>query len=223
MCGRFTLTADALEFQRELELGDIGFDWTQRYNVAPTQQVAVVIDSQMRSVVKAKWGLVPFWAKDESIGTQLINARSETLQIKPAFRNAFSRRRCLILADGFYEWKKDKLKKSGSIPYFFHLNGRKPFAFAGLWELWKSSDGQDIRTCTIITCAANELVKPIHERMPVILSTPDCWKWLDSQLVGDLLSLLKPYPEEKMSTFPVSRLVNRAEIDRPECTIPLAS
>lgn len=222
MCGRFTIIADAIEFQRELDLGEMPSDWNARYNVAPGQPVAVVTDHQDRKVTWMKWGLVPSWAKDANMGNRLINARAETVELKPAFRRAFAQRRCLILADGFFEWKRDGGKQAPSVPYFIHLANRRPFTFAGLWELWNSPEGETLQSCTIITCPANALVNPIHERMPVILKPENRWEWLMQQNPQDLKLYLKSYPEKDMISYAVSRFVNRPEFDRPECIQPAA-
>ena len=216
MCGRFTLTLDPGELQETLNLGDITFDYVPRYNIAPTQPVAVVRDAQTRKVELFRWGLVPSWAKDISIGERLINARSETISEKPSFRSAFAHRRCLILADGFYEWRR--AQDGPKVPYYFKLKSGKPFAFAGLWESWHSPKGDELRTCTIITCAANDLVAEYHERMPVILPIKVQYSWLAPQTPAiELASLLAPYPPAEMVAYPVSRAVNSPENDTAEC------
>ena len=223
MCGRFTLTLEAEDVKKELDLGPMPADWVAHYNVAPSQPVAVVAGAGERKVEWMRWGLIPSWAKDTSIGDRLINARSETLTEKPAFRNAYSRRRCLILANGFYEWQKvEQGPKPTRIPYYFQLEGGRAFAFAGLWESWKSPEGQELRSCTIITCPANTLVAQVHERMPVIFDRESCWKWLDySRRIPELQPLLTPYPAEKMTAFPVSRLVNDPTHDSKDLVDPV--
>lgn len=192
-----------------------------RYNIAPTQPVAVVRldrEGRRREFTLMRWGLIPSWAKDIGIGNRLINARAETLTEKPAFRTAFRRRRCLIPADGFYEWQKQATRKQ---PYFIGLPDRRPFAFAGLWEHWEGADGSVLDSCTIITTAANERVRVLHDRMPVILERADFADWLNPSTTLDrLLHLLRPYPFE-MLLYPVSTLVNAPENDRPECIVPL--
>ncbi len=208
MCGRFTLTLEAEDVKQELDLGVMPADWAVHYNVAPSQSVAVVIEAAERKVERMRWGLIPAWAKDPGIGDRLINARSETLAEKPAFRNAYSRRRCLILANGFYEWQKLEGSKPARIPYYFQLADGRAFTFAGLWESWKSPEGQELRSCTIITCSANAAVAHVHERMPVIFDRESCWKWLEDRRIPELQPLLAPYPADKMTAFPVSRLVN---------------
>jgi len=194
-----------------------------RYNVAPTQPAAIIkpkAGSSLRELKIVRWGLIPFWAKDAKIGARFINARSETASDKPAFRAAFKMRRCLIPADGFYEWKK--LEK-GSDPYLVVLANRMPFAFAGLWESWKSPHGELIESCTILTSDANELVRPIHDRMPAILSPSDYELWLNPnpKTIGSLKHILKSFPSEQMILFPVSGKVNKASYDAADCVEPL--
>ncbi len=214
MCGRFTLSLEPGDLQEELGLGSVPADLHPRYNVAPTQPVAVVTDPVKRDVALFHWGLVPGWAKDTSIGSKMINARSETIQEKPSFRNAFARRRCLILSDGFYEWDKVSGKRT---PYFIHLSSGKPFTFAGLWEVWHSPEGQVLNSCTIITCPANQMVSQLHERMPVILPPEKRWDWLDSKAQpADMQKLLVPYPAAEMAMFPVRPLVNSPANDSPD-------
>jgi putative SOS response-associated peptidase YedK len=221
MCGRYTITLDPEAVRQGLELKEMPADWVQRYNVAPSQPVAVVTNPEERSVHWMKWGLIPFWAKDPAIGNKMINARSETILEKPAFKAAFARRRCLVIADGFYEWQKGAGPKGRAQPYLFKRNGGEPFAFAGLWEQWKSPAGEEVQTCTIITCAANALVAPVHERMPVMLSDDNLWDWLSEGQPNQLTSLLRPYPADGMARFPVSTQVNRPEIDSPELVQPI--
>jgi putative SOS response-associated peptidase YedK len=197
------------------------YDWDPppRYNIAPTQQVATVrarADAGRRELVPLKWGLIPSWAKDPKIATQCLNARGETVAEKPAFRSAFKRRRCLILADGYYEWTGPKGKKQ---PWRFRLRDNAPFAFAGLWECWQPQDGDPVETCTIVTTEANELAVKYHDRMPVILHPADYSRWLDpeNQRVEELIPLLAPYPAEPMIAEPVSTLVNSARNESPDC------
>jgi putative SOS response-associated peptidase YedK len=220
MCGRFTITLEAPDLQENLGVSELPADWMPRYNVAPTQPVAAVLDLQTRRAEWLRWGLIPSWAKDPSIGDRLINARSETLTEKPSFRQAFARRRCLILADGFYEWQRAPGQKGPSQPYHFHRLDKKPFAFAGLYETWKPPEGELVRSCTIITCAANEVVAPVHERMPVMLSGESLWQWLAPASTDKLQELLKPYPAEWMTAVPISRLVNNVKLDSPELVAP---
>jgi putative SOS response-associated peptidase YedK len=221
MCGRFTITLAADEVHDQLELGELPRDWQPRYNVAPSQPVAAVTDAHSRDVEWLRWGLVPFWAKDVAIGNRLINARSETVTEKHSFRQAFAQRRCLILADGFFEWQRAKEKKIPSIPYHFHRKDHGAFAFAGLWERWRSPEGEDLRSCTILTTSANGVVAPVHDRMPVMLSGADLWTWLSPAKPEELLALLKPYPDSLLDSYPVSRVVNNPSQDVPDCIVPV--
>lgn len=216
MCGRFTITLEPGEFQEELDLSDLPSDFVPRYNVAPTQNVAVTRDFSAHKVEWMRWGLVPAWAKDPTIGVRMINARAETLQEKPSFREAFNRRRCLIVADGFYEWQKFAGKQP-SIPHYFFLKGKKPFFFAGLWDQWQSPEGEKLVTCTIITGEPNDLVRPIHDRMPVIFDRASAGGWLNPTAERSALqSMLQPYPADKMEAYPVSTLVNQASLESPQ-------
>lgn len=221
MCGRFTLMIDAEDLQSEFDLQAVPAKHVPRYNIAPSQPVAMIKEWPARSLDWVIWGLVPSWAKDPSIGSKMINARSETVQDKPSFRTAFARRRCLIPADGFYEWKKSA-GKGPSTPYFFYAADHKPFAFAGLWEIWHAPDGGELHTCTILTTAANSLVAPVHDRMPVILSGSAFSEWLSPASPKILLDLLKPYPADRMNAHAVSSMVNSPFQDRPELVIPYA-
>jgi putative SOS response-associated peptidase YedK len=219
MCGRFTLTLDPGDLQDVLNFDISSVDLTPRYNIAPSQQVAAVRDGVSRKVELFQWGLVPSWAKDVSIGYKMINARSETISEKPSFRVPFSRRRCLIPADGFYEWAQGE---NGKIPYYFYLKDHKPFTFAGLWEEWQPKEGEPLRTCTIITCVANETLSTYHERMPVIVPADVRWLWLDpAARAPELQSWLKPYPAEEMAWHEVSRLVNKPGLDSAELIAPV--
>ena len=221
MCGRFTITLDPADLQQEFNLGKIPTEWKPRYNVAPTQDVPVVSDGQTRDVQMMHWGLIPFWAKEKSIGARMINARSETLREKPAFRQAFMQRRCLIFADGFYEWQH-KDPNAPKVPMYFKLMDDQPFAFAGLWETWHETPEKELLSCTIITCNPNELVAKIHDRMPVILDSHSCWQWLEEKDPLKLQAILAPYPADKMQTHAVGRLVNNPKVDSAECILPLA-
>lgn len=190
------------------------------YNLAPTQRVAVLrgeAESGKRHLERLRWGLVPFWAKDLSIGARMINARGETVAEKPAFRAAFKKRRCLVIADGYYEWKKTA---DGKQPYHIHLRDDKPFAFAGLWECWDKGD-EPVETCTIITTESNELTSDVHDRMPVILEANEYETWLDLGTDVDVLTdLIKSYPSKEMSMDAVSRYVGNVRNQGPECLAP---
>ena len=163
-----------------------------------------------------KWGLIPAWAQDPAIGHKLINARSETVTEKPSFRDAFRKRRCLIPADGFYEWQRRGTNKQ---PYYFQMRGGSPFAMAGLWERWTNTDGEPVETCAILTTVCNDLLRPVHERMPVILKAEDYDRWLDESVRGaePLIPLLRPYPAAEMVAHPVSLYVNNPEHDDERC------
>jgi putative SOS response-associated peptidase YedK len=221
MCGRFTLTLDPGEIQELLDLGPFVHIVQPRYNIAPSQPVPIVKDNEKRSVELYRWGLVPFWADDPDIGSRMINARSETVSEKPSFRAAFKYRRCLILADGFFEWHAEE-KGSPKRPYLFKLDNDHPFTFAGLYEHWEPPVGGELHTCTILTCPPNELVSKYHTRMPVMLGEDSRWVWLDPKANESiLLDLLEPYPSEEMKCFPVSRDVNSPQNDRPEILEPV--
>ena len=220
MCGRFTLTVDPADLQDAFGLSEpppAGL--LPRYNIAPSQAVAVVANTGGGKLELFRWGLIPSWAKDEKIGYKLINARAETLREKPSFRAALKRRRCLVLADGFYEWKRAGQSK---VPMYLTLKDGRPFAFAGLWETWKSPEGKLIRSCTIITTAPNALVEKIHDRMPAILPPPARAAWLapDELPAEQVLPLLKPLAAAQMKAIAVSSLVNNPRFDSPECVVP---
>ena len=221
MCGRFTLTDPNQKLAVQFNLPAIP-DMQPRYNIAPTQPVAAVRiarESEGRELAMLHWGLIPFWAKDPKIGARMINARSETVAEKPAFRAAFRRRRCLVLADGFYEWQK---LDSGKQPHYIRLHEGQPFALAGLWEHWKGPENRMIESCTLLTTQPNELVRQMHNRMPVILHPGDYALWLDPEVqdARRLQPLLRPYPEAEMETYPVSRMVNSPKNDDPRCIEP---
>ncbi|KYD15716.1 SOS response-associated peptidase [Geobacillus sp. 44B] len=221
MCGRFSLTVDIVQLQALFRFVYIG-TFPPRFNIAPSQEVLTVVqENGIRIGKMMKWGLVPSWANDPKIGWKMINARAETVDEKASFRHALKRRRCLILADGFYEWKKEGAKK---IPYRFTLRNGEPFAFAGLWERW-DKQGEPLYTCTIITTTANELVSTIHERMPVILPPERQEAWLDPRLDDSdyVKSLLQPYPAEEMKMYEVSTIVNSPKNDVMECIEPVNS
>ena len=178
MCGRFTLTVDPADLYEAFEHFTFPSQFVPRFNIAPSQPVMAIPNDGQNTAEFFIWGLIPSWAKDPSIGSRLINARSETLAEKPSFRGAYKYHRCLILADGFYEWRAVPGQKA-KIPYFIHLKSRHPFALAGLWEEWHAPDGSQVRTCTIITTRPNELMTPLHNRMPVILPHNAYTQWID--------------------------------------------
>ncbi len=222
MCGRYTLATPVETLAEEFDItGPLPEVWPS-YNVAPTQQVAVVLAGDgMRRLEMLRWGLIPPWADDPEIGSRMINARSETVAEKPSFRRAFKERRCLIPADGFYEWQRTD---SGKQPYYVRKKDGRPFAFAGLWESWKNPEDSEIRSCTILTTDANELVGGIHHRMPVILPPENYEVWLDPffREADALLPLLEPYPSGDMEAYPVSRFVNKPSNDEARCIEPVA-
>ncbi|NPV84969.1 MAG: SOS response-associated peptidase [Anaerolineae bacterium] len=220
MCGRYTLARQASELQKTFLLEEFPADWAPRYNIAPGQMVPVVTNEAPCRAQMFRWGLIPFWAKDMEIGWRLINARSETIGEKPAYRAAFQKRRCLILADGFFEWQHPVDKKGKGVPYYFRLTNELPFAFAGLWEIWQSSQGE-IFSCTIITTEANDQVRYVHERMPVILLPESYQLWLDPLPPAQHMQLLRPLRSDLMMSYPVTQLVNRADQDIPQCIEPL--
>lgn len=217
MCGRFTLRTPAKDIAEFFGLSKMP-ELQMRYNIAPTQDIAAVRlarESSQRELVFLHWGLIPFWANDPKIGYRTINARAETVATKPSFRSAFKRRRCLIVADGFYEWQKTNGKK---LPFLIHMKDDRPFAFAGLWEHWRG-DGEEIESCTIIVSEANDLLEPIHDRMPVILDPDDYDLWLNLEIEGKekLQELLRQYSSEEMEAYPVKTIVNNPRNDLEQC------
>jgi putative SOS response-associated peptidase YedK len=212
MCGRFTIAIESDDLQTALALGQMPEDWRKRYNIAPGQMIPTVPDPENRDVVMMKWGLVPFWATDPNIGYKMINARAETVLEKPSYKNSFKHKRCLILADGFYEWADSGTKTSQ--PWYFSLLSGAPFAFAGLWDDWEPKGVSatpglpGLTTCTIITTYANSRVSPVHPRMPVMLLGDETRTWLESGNQTELISLLKPADPNLMQAWPVSRELN---------------
>lgn len=212
MCGRFVRHTKPSVYATLFEVDSVPAG--PSYNIAPTQPVAAVrMQDDRRQCVLLRWGMIPFWAKDKK--TSYINARAETVIAKPAFRNALNKRRCLVLADGYYEWRTEGKAKQ---PFYFHLRDGQPFAFAGLWDCWKGAE-EPIESCTIITTDANDLSRPIHDRMPVMLTREGCALWLDPDIEDRevLQELLKPYPREAMACYAVSPLVNSPRNNCPEC------
>ena len=218
MCGRYTLKTAPEIVAEQFQLEQL-LVTQPRYNVAPSQLVACIRtnpDSVTREGVFLRWGLIPTWAKDPKIGMQLINARAETVAEKPAFRSAFRHRRCLVLADGFYEWRREGRSKQ---PYFIRFRDERPFAFGGLWERWEKSEGSPLETCAMMTTEPNAVLEPIHNRMPVILNPKDYDLWLDPRRKdpAELSSLLQPCPPDEMVAVPVSLRVNNPKHDDPKC------
>lgn len=222
MCGRFSRTDGKKELQGRFEFDDPGDVFAEpRYNIAPTQMHPVVVVEGDRRVVRLmKWGLVPYWSNDEKAGYRMINARAEGIEQKPSFKNPLRNKRCLVVTNGFYEWKKVDSKTR--IPYFIRLKSGEPFAFAGLWDRWDKGK-EPLLTFTIITTENNELIAPVHNRMPVILHPKDEAVWLDPEIrsPAKLLPLLKPYPSGEMEMYEVSSVVNSPKNDEPDCIKPV--
>jgi len=223
MCGRFSQTATPEIIAEQFEVKEPLPLFQPRYNIAPSQPVLAIridLDTTSRRLVQLRWGLIPSWAKDPKIGNQCINAKAETVAEKPSFRSAFKKQRCLVLATGFYEWQRQGAYKQ---PMWIGLRSKRPFAFAGLWEHWAPADGEPVETCTIITTEPNDLMTPIHNRMPVILAPTSYDQWLDPTLqnIETLNRLLRPYPSEELTAFPVSTLVNNPRHDAPQCLEPV--
>ena len=223
MCGRYTLSTPVEKLAGEFDISEPLPDLPPSYNVAPSQEVAAIVAGGRgeRRLELLRWGLIPAWADDPGIGSRMINARSETAAEKPSFRKAFKERRCLIPADGFYEWQKTN---GGKQPYHLKMRDGRLFAFAGLWESWKGDEEGEIRSCTILTTDANDLVGEVHHRMPVILPPKTYDLWLDPAVreAEQLLSVLLSYPTEDMEAYPVSRRVNNPSNDEPGCVESVA-
>ncbi len=216
MCGRFSNAAKKEQIRKEFQakVGE-AFPDKARYNIAPAQMIDVVLETEKERIIsQLKWGLVPSWSKDASTSKGLINARAETLTEKPSFREAFKSRRCIIPTTGFYEWQRKGA--NGKQPFYFYLNDKEVFGFAGLWEEWLDKQtGEILETCTIITTEANAILKPVHARMPVILKSESYDEWLDAKLkdTDKLQKLLMPYPAKGMSSYAVGRSVNVPDVD----------
>ena len=221
MCGRFVLFSDLSHIQLAFDLDAVNVKVEPSYNIAPTHSVAAVVQrAGSKTLELMRWGLIPSWAKDENIGSKMINARAETVAEKPSFKRPLIKQRCVVVADGFYEWGTEEKKKT---PMFIRLKSNELFGFAGLYDTWTSPEGKTITSCTIITTSANELMKPIHERMPVILSKEAQRTWLDAEVqnAGELVTLLQAYPADEMQTYPVSPLVNSPKNNSAECIRPV--
>ncbi|MGC8878564.1 MAG: SOS response-associated peptidase [Anaerolineae bacterium] len=218
MCGRFVLYSSLDEIVRAFDVQSVRAQWHPRYNIAPGQQVlAVRREGDIKVLDQMKWGLIPHWAQERPPGEGIINARAETLHQKPSFRRPFATQRCLVVADGFYEWRKSNRER---IPFFFCLK-RRPFGFAGIYDIWQSPEGEVLHTCSIITTNANELIRPLHDRMPVILSKEAEARWLDPRTpLMELIGLVQTSLVEDMEGYEVSKRVNSFTYDAPECILP---
>jgi len=215
MCGRFVRECSIPDIAGEFGVEEPPFDQPPSYNVAPGQSIPVIIRNGKKKLVSCKWGFIPSWAKDPKTGYRMINARAETVAEKPAFRSAYKNARALVPASGFYEWKKEGSKKA---PFYIRLKSRNHFAFAGLYSIWTSPGGEQVCTCTILTTDANQLLVPVHDRMPVIIRKGDEDRWLaPPDTKNDLQSLLTPYESEDMECYSVSQLVNSPANNSPEC------
>jgi putative SOS response-associated peptidase YedK len=213
MCGRYVSKIDAA-IERYFEVKKPNFDFAS-YNVAPRMDVPVVRQAEEgeRELVLMRWGLIPFWAKDKRIGYKMINARSETVDSKPGFRQPYKRHRCLIPANGFYEWQK---RRGGKVPYYIHPKDGSMMGFAGLWDIWRNPEGERIESCTIITTVANELLKPLHDRMPLIIAPEAYGRWLAGN-VDEASAVMRISPSVQLEAYPVSTCVNKPENDDPRC------
>lgn len=212
MCGRYVLSATPEQLQQEFNLAELP-TIESRYNIAPSQPMAIITNDAPQEVTLVKWGLVPHWSKDPAIGNKMINARSETAAEKPSFRTSFKYRRCLIPASGFYEWKKTD---NGKVPQYIYLQDEPVFSFAGLWSVWTDPEGGELWTATILTTDANDKMKSLHDRMPVILPRESRELWLDKEAdPAALQSLMKPYDKGTIEYYPVSKAVNKPANDNP--------
>jgi putative SOS response-associated peptidase YedK len=215
MCGRFEIHSPLEIILKIFAItgGDVAY--VPSYNIAPTHDVLIALDTGTRTLARSRWGFLPAWARDASEGARMINARAETVAGKPSFREAFARQRCLVLADGFYEWKREEKTRK---PYLIRLKNGEPFAMAGLYNVWRSPEGREVLTNAIITTEADELVRPIHDRMPAILAPDAYGAWLDPENhdKAALLALLKPWPSDELERYAVSPTVNSPATNAPE-------
>jgi putative SOS response-associated peptidase YedK len=232
MCGRYSLTSPLDELVEVFGVSVVALEeYRPRFNIAPTQEAPVIVRGPAGlRLGSLRWGLIPHWAEDRRFGSRMINARSETVAALPAFREAFRSRRCLVPADGFYEWKPGESggaargrRGAGKVPYWIHSADRRPFAFAGVWERWRSREGERVSSFTILTTVANEQIRPLHDRMPVVIPAAAWQTWLDPDADrARLTELLGPSPEAFFEAWPVSTLVNSAGVDEPLCILPLS-
>jgi putative SOS response-associated peptidase YedK len=221
MCGRFALYSPLPEIVETFHIQEVCAQFEPSYNVAPTHEVAVVVKREAGNVLQTMtWGLIPFWAKDPKIGSRMINARVETLSQKPSFKRPLKTQRCLIVADGFFEWAKTGQAK---VPMFIRPKSKQPFGFAGLYDVWQSPAGETVTSCTIITTHANDFMQPIHSRMPLILANAEQADWLDlaTPNIDEWLSGLHPYPSHELEAYQVSRQVNSPAHNNIDCVQPI--
>jgi putative SOS response-associated peptidase YedK len=212
VCGRFSFAVKARIIEERFDIEVNESNYHPRFNCAPSQNLAVISNSEPGKLNYFRWGLIPFWAKDPGTGNKMINAKAETITEKSSFRNSFRKKRCLVLSDSFYEWKRDPAKT----PYRFLMNDELPFAMAGIWDVWNNPEGEELHSFSIITTISNDIVAPVHHRMPVILKQEDEKTWLNDTNEETLLSLLKPYPFHEMKCYPLSKMVNSPANDSEE-------
>ena len=217
MCGRYSIftPTDTLKIRFNVPRAEA---LQPTYNAAPTQNLPVILNSEPTTIKLCRWGLIPSWAKEERIGNRMINARAETLLQKPSFRTPFKKQRCLVLTDGFYEWEKTS---AGKIPHRVSMRDNKPFAFAGIWEVWRTPDGEEVMSFSIITTEPNDLMKPLHNRMPVIIKQANEEKWLQEIDISEAQKMLEPYPLEDLEAYPISTLVNSPKNNSEDIIKPL--
>lgn len=220
MCGRFVRKSTLTEISDEFDIYEVQWAWEPSYNIAPGEDIACVINNGKNILAACRWGLVPWWAKDPQIGYKMINARAETLTQKRTFTRPFQEHRCLIVADGFYEWRTVEKRK---YPVYVHLRSERPFGLAGLYDRWKSPEGKVITSCTIITTRPNRIIEPIHNRMPVIIPPEDRALWLDKNVHDpqELMPLLQPCKDDEMVAYNVSPKVNSPKFNQPSCIKPV--
>lgn len=219
MCGRFVRSSSVKEIAEYFDLEKPSFEMEPSYNIAPSQDIIIINNRRQKQLVKCHWGFVPSWSKDFSVGYSMINARSETVAEKPSFKSAFRKQRCLVIANGFYEWQRDRQRK---VPVYIRMKSGRPFAFGGLYSVWTSPEGQNICTCTVLTTESNDLLSPIHDRMPVIIPRDKETLWLDPAVddVETLKGLLKSFPSGEMELVRVSDRVNSPRYNSPDNIIP---
>jgi len=220
MCGRYSFAQLSEEVEKRFKIHVDGNTYIAKYNAAPGQKLGVITNQNPKDLSFHYWGLLPPWAKDLSMAYKMINARGESIHEKPAFRSAFKSKRCLIPADGFYEWKQQNKQK---IPHFIRLKTREMFAFAGLWEEWEDAEGKARRTFTIVTTEANKLMEGLHHRMPLILPKHLEREWLENSKTEDLKKIILPFDSSKMEAFEVSSKVNKAQHDDASLIEPYSS